>query len=86
MLRHGCSSEVVLFIAIAVTALFAAGAAWLLHLEFRALMVSYIPGCDRNGGDRYPRLRMNVMFILSHHLLRLMVLHIAPVFVRDKGD
>lgn len=85
VLRHGRSSVMVLFIAIAVTALFAAGAAWLLHEDFRALMVSYIPGAIETVATVTLAAGMNVMFILSHHLLRLMVLHIAPVFVRDKG-
>ena len=86
VLHHGRSSVMVLFIAIVVTALFAAGAAWLLHLDFRALMVSYIPGAIETVATVTLAAGMNVMFILSHHLLRLMVLHIAPVFVRDKGD
>ena len=86
VLHHGRSSMVVLTIAIAVTALFAAGAAWVLHLDFRALMVSYIPGAIETVATVTLAAGMNVMFILSHHLLRLMVLHIAPVFVRDKGD
>ena len=86
VLRHGRSSVMVLLIAIIVTALFAAGAAWTLHLDFRTLMVSYIPGAIETVATVTLAAGMNVMFILSHHLLRLMVLHIAPVLVRDKGD
>ena len=81
VLHHGRSSVMVLFIAIVVTALFAAGAAWLLHLDFRALMVSYIPGAIETVATVTLAAGMSVMFILSHHLLRLMVLpHRTGVF------
>jgi hypothetical protein len=84
VLRHGRTGAMVLLIAIVVTALFAAVAAWVLDWDFRTLLVSYIPGAIETVATVTLAAGMNVMLILSHHLLRLLVLHIAPVLVRDK--
>lgn len=82
VLRHGRVGAMLMLMAIAVAVLFAGLAAWLLHLDFLTLMVSYIPGAIETVATVTLAEGMNVMFILSHHLLRLMILHALPAFVR----
>lgn len=82
--RHAREAITVLAIAIMVTALFAGGSAVALNLDFLSVFVAYVPGAIETVATVTLAAGMNVAFILSHHLLRLLILHALPAFIRPK--
>lgn len=81
LLQHGRSGLMCVALMLLIATAFAAIAARLLDSDPFALWLAYMPGAIEtiaivafSGG-------LNVVFILSHHLVRMVVLHFAPALL-----
>jgi membrane AbrB-like protein len=81
LMRHGRAGFMSVALMLLVAAAFAGVAGRLLGSEPLALWLAYMPGAIETiaivafGGG------LNVVFILSHHLVRMVVLHFAPALI-----
>jgi membrane AbrB-like protein len=81
LLRHGRSGLASVSIMLLIAAAFAGLAAWISGHDLMTLWLAYMPGAIEtiaivafSGG-------MNVVFVLSHHLTRMVLLHFAPALL-----
>jgi len=79
--RHGRAGVMAVGVMLLIAAAFAAVASRVLGSDALTLLMVYMPGAIETiaivafGGG------LNVVFILSHHLVRMVVLHFAPAFL-----
>ncbi|WP_192564366.1 AbrB family transcriptional regulator [Pseudomonas gozinkensis] len=79
--RHGRTALVSVGLMILVAALFALAAARLLGSDALSLWLAYMPGAIETIAIVAFAGGMNVVFILTHHLARMVVLHFAPALL-----
>ncbi|AZV26552.1 ammonia monooxygenase [Pseudomonas syringae] len=79
--RHGRTALVSVGLMILVAAFFALAAARLLGSDALSLWLAYMPGAIETIAIVAFAGGLNVVFILTHHLARMVVLHFAPALL-----
>ncbi|WP_085686406.1 MULTISPECIES: AbrB family transcriptional regulator [unclassified Pseudomonas] len=79
--RHGRTALVSVGLMILVAAIFALAAARLLGSDALSLWLAYMPGAIETIAIVAFAGGLNVVFILTHHLARMVVLHFAPALL-----
>jgi len=79
--RHGRTALVSVGLMILVAAVFALAAARLLGSDALSLWLAYMPGAIETIAIVAFAGGLNVVFILTHHLARMVVLHFAPALL-----
>jgi membrane AbrB-like protein len=79
--RHGRTALVSVGLMIVVAAVFALAAARLLGSDALSLWLAYMPGAIETIAIVAFAGGLNVVFILTHHLARMVVLHFAPALL-----
>ncbi|QBF25034.1 AbrB family transcriptional regulator [Pseudomonas tructae] len=81
LIRHGSAGLMSLGLMLAVAAAFAAAAAKVLGNDPFTLWLAYMPGAIETIAIVALSGGLNVVFVLTHHLLRMVVLHFAPALL-----
>jgi hypothetical protein len=81
--RSGLTAVVLAFI---VTAVFAGIGSLALGIAFPLLALSYVPGAVESVAVVALAAQLDVAFIITHHLLRLFVVHLAPLLLIGRSE
>jgi hypothetical protein len=73
--RAGLAAVALAFL---VTALFAGAGSVALGVDFTLLALAYVPGAVESVTVVALAAQLDLAFIITHHLLRLLIVHLAP--------
>ncbi|WP_343073050.1 AbrB family transcriptional regulator [Pseudomonas folii] len=81
IVSHGRAGFLSVALMLLVAAVFASSVGWILESDPFSLWLAYMPGAIETIAIVAFSSGLNIVFILSHHLVRMILLHFAPALI-----